>query len=271
MVLQPLDRFTDEPRTRPTLNKLLDLMQTPNDFALLPDLFRELRLAGRDPGPGMVAKTVRKAANKGQVGIAIELFRRTESTGLKINQEEVAKEVMRGAVERVVLGEWEQNVLDKAIKNVEVAWRLMGEPKQRDVRTKTETRDAREVPEVVGAALALVAARATKFGGAKDEDGQVMEWVNRFLKTTGRNEIELDETNWWDCNEKLMQLAPMVVGARLAAKVLGNTPETQELRKTAQLAERTIELAKGALESTLEEGQQRRGLQLSNSLLAQLE
>jgi len=155
-VLQPVNRLRDEPKTKATFAKIVDLLRGhPEDWHIMPQLLREFHLSGRSFNPRQIEKLVRRATLDGQLGMMMESFRQVDDLGVKMSTVGIARKVMLSAHERAVMADWGERELDKAIKNTEVCLLLAQDPKHVEgVKDK-----ARNCPEIYGAAMALVAAR----------------------------------------------------------------------------------------------------------------
>ena len=264
--LYPLDHLRDEPNTRKSFAKLLDLLRERKDWELLPDFLRELKASGRRLRAPLVAKMVRKAAGQGHMGLMMEVFRRVESTGLKLGDLEVTREVMQGAIQRAVRGDWGEQELDKALKHAELTLLSLEDPKHAAGKGQENPLDR---PEVIGVAMALAATKAAKYLGAKDEGGKVERYASRYLKSMEGKEISVDATSWRDGNDKLTMWVPSWQGIQMALKVLGK--DSQSAKGLSEVLARDLEPLIGMARSVVEahpapEEGRRRGIAMYEDL-----
>ena len=218
--LEPLDRLA-QPDTKDAFYQILDLLKEKKDWLMLPHFIRELNLSGRKLQRPMVERMIRRAAQTGYMGMAIELFRRTPVTGLKIDDAKIAMEIMLGAVHRAMAAEWGEEELGRALKNSEAALRMMLDTQH---GPKDQSLSPGHEAEVVGVPLALAGVSAVKYKGAKDEDGKVKEYARRFVQCFGRRNLELDEGDPVRANVFLTEWTPSWLGINMALKVVQKEP-----------------------------------------------
>lgn len=215
--LHPLSHVKDEPNTRASFAKALDLMTESGDFKNLPGFLQGLKTARRSIKDYQLEKAVRRANESGRQSIINDCLRRTESTGLSLGNLRVAREVVWGATLRAIQSDWSQKGVEKAAKYAENVWELMHDPRHGEKMHGME--NAKRRPEVLGVLVQLSAARATMSG----DKSAVEKYVSLMLSywERGREEMALEEGDWNDANYKLLMWAPVWHGIKLARKVLG--------------------------------------------------
>ena len=223
----------------------------------------------------MISKLLRRASDAGQVGLVLELFRRTATTGLKLDNLETALELMLCCLRRAVKGEWTERETEKALKHAESALFIMQEPSHVDNPAKSMAAK----PQIVGVALALAAIRAVKFKNGADEDGKVNLHAKRFLEQFPRGFMDriaskgFDRRKWWPCNDFLVTWVPSWVGVRLALQMVKEQEIKEQLNDVhdSQLEPLVLQ-AKEAVDGAPkpDEGE-RRGLDMYNDLAPLLE
>lgn len=215
--LHPLSHVEDEPKTRASFAKALDLMTETGDFKNLLGFLEGLRTARRSIKGYQLEKAVRRANASGRQSIINDCLRRTESTGLSLGDLRVAREVTWGATLKAMQSEWSQEGVEKAAKYTENIWELMHDPRHHEKMHGLE--DAKRRPEVLGVLVQLCAARA-KLGGDKSA---VEKYASLMLSNweNGKEELAIQEEDWNDANYKLLMWAPVWHGIQLAREVLG--------------------------------------------------
>lgn len=215
--LHPLSHVKDEPNTRASFAKALDLMTETGDFKNLPGFLEGLKTARRSIKGYQLEKAIRRANDCSRQSIVNECLRRTESTGLTLGNLRVAREAMWGATLRAVQSEWSQEGIEKAARHAEILWELMHDPRHHQKMHGTE--DAKKRPEILGILVQLSAARARKGG-----DKSAVEKYASFMLShwgNGRDEMIIGEGDWNDANYKLLMWAPVWHGIKLALEVSG--------------------------------------------------
>lgn len=224
--MHPLNHLTDEPNTRSSIAKVLDLMKEGRDWNNLPGFLEGLRTAKRKVRTWQVKKMVRRANVAGRQGTVMECLRRVEGTGVGLWELSVAREVMWGAVLRAGQAEWSKEGVEQALKFAEGVAELMEDPRHTLENAKgAGYADPRYMPEVVGVSVQLRAARAVLFGEGKDEGGRVKKGVEQLMACWGNKEMGFKEGGWNEANYQLMMWAPVWHGMKMAQKVLGKDSE----------------------------------------------
>lgn len=215
--LHPLSHVQDEPNTRASFAKALDLMTETGDFKNLPGFLEGLKTARRSIKGYQLEKAVRRANESARQSIINDCLRRTEKTGLSLGDLRVAREVMWGATLRAMQKEWSQEGIEKGAKYADNLWELMHD--SRHDEKMHGLKDAKRRPEVLGVLVQMSAARA-KMGG---DTGVVERYASLMLKNweNGRAELNLEKGDWNDANYKLLMWAPVWHGIALAREVIG--------------------------------------------------
>ncbi|KAL2050863.1 hypothetical protein ABVK25_008924 [Lepraria finkii] len=204
--LHPLDHKKDEPPTRPSIAKVVDLMTETGDWKNLPGFLEGLKTARRRVKGFQYEKMVRRANDCGRMGVVVDCLRRVEGTGMGLWDVRVARWVMWGAMAKAMQADWREEGVEKGAKFAEGIWELCCDPRHGGTRGGLE--DPKKRPEVVGVLVQMHAAKAHLFGGGKDEGGAVEKWVRVLLKVWGNTEMEVAEGDWYDANDKTLIWAP---------------------------------------------------------------
>ena len=176
-VLSPLNPVRGRPKKNEDLNKLLNLLSTSEDWSQLKDFLRELKIAKYVVDAPMIGKLIRKAVVDNQIGLILELFRRTETTGFKLKEFEFAREIMNGLITRAMTESWSKGSLERGLKNANTALKLMRDP--RHCPAYNVTLAGR--PEVLGAALALACNLCIRHSEGIDSDNLVTTYAQQLL------------------------------------------------------------------------------------------
>ena len=271
--LKPLSRVKDEPNTRKSLNKVLELLGEgeARDWDCLPGFLEGLKGAGRKISPAMVEKLVRRASEKGRQGTVMECLRRVERTGVVLDSPEVAREVMLGALRKAMQSEWSEEGVTKALKYAEGFLELMEDPRHVQGR-RLSSEDLRCRPETIGFAVLLAGVRAVKYSNKKDEDGKIRSYTERMLATWGNADYVVTNGAWSDANYKLVMWSPMWYGLKTAQQVLGENSEFgRSLDKALQDLAPSIQKAKDIISAEAPKNSKRRGLEMYSKLASVLE
>ncbi|KAI4150965.1 MAG: hypothetical protein LQ340_003783 [Diploschistes diacapsis] len=262
--LEPLDHF-DEPNTRAAFHRVLSLLQEKKDWEVFAHFLNELRLSGRKISRVMVQRIIKKAAHTGHMGMAIELFRRTPLTGLRIEDTQIAMEIMLGAMHRAVAAEWGEGELERAQKNAETALRMMADPNH---GPEDVVAGPANEAEVVGVPLALAGARAVKYKGGKDEEGKVKQHAERFAECFQGRRLELDGGSAVEANLFLAHWAPAWFGIHMASRILQGEPGITDALNDIEVSQLDplLKRAMESAESQDPQAEKRRGVKLYNNL-----
>ena len=262
--MHPLNHVQDEPNTRSSFAKALDLMTETRDFKNLPGFLEGLKTARRSIKGYQLEKAVRRANESGRQSIVNDCLRRTQTTGLSLGDLQVAREVMWGATLRAMQKEWSQEGIEKGAKYADNLWELMHDSRHDEKMHGLE--DAKRRPEVLGVLVQMSAARA-KMGGDKIV---VEKYASLMLKNweNGRAELDFEEGNWNDANYKLLMWAPVSHGITLAREVVGaQSPLGKRLReKMSQDVEPLVKKCQEILSANAPQEGKRRGLNMHEKL-----
>ena len=214
VTLKPLNRFKDEPNSTGAFHKVLGLIKEKKDWDVIPGFLEGLRYSRRVLGKDMQEKLVRRAALGGRTGLVIELLRRSEKTGLRIENRAIAWWAMRGALETAIQSDWSEDGLKKAAHQALVLLELTDDPRNGVRKDITDEEDPRKRAETLGLAMGLLAA-----GGG--EVREVRRLAQRMLKTFSYADLRVEDGNWRDANSKLLMWAPVRWAIEKALGVLG--------------------------------------------------
>ncbi|MCJ1258607.1 hypothetical protein MMC24_006440 [Lignoscripta atroalba] len=265
--LQPLNRLTDEPNTKASFSKILELMKESSDWACLPGFLEGLKGSRRKVTHAMLEKMVRRAAEMGMQGVVMDCLRRVERTGVVLDGVGLAREVMWGAILKAIQSGWSEGGLQKALKYGEDVLEMMEDPRHMNGR-KLSSDDPRCKPEIVGVVLHLAAVRASKFKDGKDEDGKVQKYTERMLAMWGNANFAIKEESWWDANYSLMMWSPVWYGMKMARQILGeNSVLGRKLNGTLlQDVTPVVQRARDVMQAQAPEHSRRRGLMMYSDL-----
>ncbi|KAL8867760.1 MAG: hypothetical protein Q9174_005451 [Haloplaca sp. 1 TL-2023] len=219
--LHPLDRVKDEPSTRKSLRKMMELCEGGDWVNVIPFL-QGMRDAGRVIRGDQTSMMIRRMSKKGGEGVVLEVLRRTGATGVRLGDIRVARQVMWCAVRKCINSGFEQESVKEAERFVENAWAMCSEERHVDKETKAEFGDPKTRPEIVGVVLWARALRSVLFEEARDEDGKVRR-AAEMLFAVWQNPSKAAAGHWRDANMELDMWAPVWHGMNMARKVIGET------------------------------------------------
>lgn len=220
--LHPLDKRRDEPATRSSFAKVVELMGESGDWGNMAGFLEGLKVARRKLAGWQVEKMVRRANEGGKMGVVHDILRRVEKTGVGLWDVGVCREVMRGAVLKATQSGWSEEGIEKGVKYAENIWELMWDPRHVEEQKKVGM-DPRRRPEIVGVMILMHGVKAIKLEGGKDEGGMVEKYAEIMLKRweNSRGIMVVDEQDWSDANYKLCVWAPVWHGIKVARQVVG--------------------------------------------------
>ena len=216
--LHPLDHKKDEPPTRSSVAKVVNLMAETKDWRNLPGFLEGLKTARRRVPGYQIEKMVRKANEDGRQGVIHDCLRRVESTGFALCHIEVGREVMRGAVYKAIQNGWSEEGVEKAVKYAQNIWELMFDP--RHTEDQTAESDPKRRSDVIGVLVQLHAAKAFMFGDRKDQENLVEKYATMMLTWWDNAELEVKQEDRFDASKKLLMWAPVWHGMKMACQVL---------------------------------------------------
>lgn len=235
--------FTDKvravPSTKKSLYEIIDLMKTPDDWAILPRLLEGLCVqAGRKLRYDQYGKMIRRAAMAGCIHTILTCAREVKRTDFRLDSQELANDLMINIQVEAILSDWDAAETAKALQRTErVLDMLEEEDHQPASRKKAEEAAARTYPLykdplILGARLHMAAAMAVKHEGGVDIDGKVAKYAREIvaLWPEGRGVAELYGEEDLKADPSLQHLrhdtqivftvAPLLHGFRLAAQVV---------------------------------------------------
>ena len=210
--MTPLNRFKDEPNSTEAFHNVLNLIKEEKDWDVIPGFLEGLNYSGRVLTKAMQEKLVRRAALAGRTGLIIELFRRSEKTGVRIDNLAVARWAMRGALETAIRSNWSDEGSKKAAHQAIVLMELMDDPRNGVREGIKDEYDPRKRPNILALAMGLLAT-----GGGEVQE--VTKLAQRMLETP-ISAVQVEDGNWRDANSKLIKWAPVWWGIQTALGVL---------------------------------------------------
>lgn len=268
--LHPLDKRRDEPPTRSSFARVVQLMGESGDWGNMAGFLEGLKVARRKLAGWQVEKMVRRANEGGKMGVVHDILRRVEKTGVGLWDVKVCREVMRGAIWKGVQSGWSEEGIERGVKYAENIWELMWDPRHVEEQEKAGM-DPKARPEIVGVMVLMHAIKAVKLGGGKDERGLVEKYAEVMLKRweNSRGEMLVDEQDWSDANYKLLTWAPVWHGMRMARQVVGaGTPLGERIgEKLSQDLEPLMQISQAVLLAHAPEEGTRRGLKMYEDIL----
>ncbi len=269
--MRPIDRTKDEPDTRSTIAKILELMPQAGNEAWdnLPGFLMGLKTAKRRLKGWQVEKIVRRACTAKKEGLIMQCVYMVERTGLGLWELGAVREMMWAAVRRAEESGWSKKGVERGLKFAEGVWMLMQDPRHLVPRNSILT-DPMSRPEVVGVLVQLQAAQAVMFNDNNDEGGKVAEYSNILLALWPKDGAEValgEDSDWHEANQKAVMWAPVAHGMKLARQVLG--PESDMGREFGAKLEKELEplltkardLLSTKAETDVEEERSRRGIE----------
>ncbi|KAI4159568.1 MAG: hypothetical protein LQ342_006478 [Letrouitia transgressa] len=265
--LLPLDH-KEEPQTRSSLNRMLELMKEGRDWVNLPAFLENLWLSKRKIKDWQMVKIVRRASDNGNQGIILECLRRMEKTGMVLADLEVARAVMWGGMKKCMQTDWTEQGLEAAEKYLNSVWNLMEDERHVKKEIQRTKNDPRMRPEIVGVMLQVQAVRRA-FYGEGVERGSVQQSAEILLASWDNMEADIDELDWNDANRKLMMWVPVWHGIKMAVGLLGESPLRMKLEnKMTKDLEPKIQKAREVVLAYAPQPEKRLGLSVYEALLS---
>ncbi|MCJ1475813.1 hypothetical protein MMC13_004477 [Lambiella insularis] len=260
--LVPLDHLKDEPSTKAAFHKLLNLFTTKGDWNVLPTFLEGLKGSGRKVTQRMAEKIARHATEAGRIRIIIQCLQMVDRTGIKLDNVNLAREVMLGSLGTAIRGGWSDESLAKAAKQAEEILDLMEDPGHTPSKEASKMLDPRQAPDIVAVAMGLVAVRAAKASEATDLEGKVEKHARKVLDLWKNAEITSPITTWWDANRELIKWGPVEQAMVVALQVLGEESDTGGRLATVlkRDVQPLVETAKNVLLTDGAKKRQRRGM-----------
>lgn len=268
--LRPLDKRRDEPPTRGSFAKVVQLMGETGDWGNMAGFLEGLKVAKRKLKGWQLEKMIRRANDGGKQGVVYDLLRRADKTGVGLWDLGVCREVMRGAVLKGIQRGWSEEGVEKGVRYAESIWELMWESKHRDEQKKAGV-DPRGRPEIIGVMVLMHAVKAVKFGGANDGGPMVEKYAELMLERweNSRDVMVVDRQDWSDANYKLLIWAPVWQGMKMAQQVVGaGTPLGKRVEeKLRQDVEPLLQKSQAIISAHTPEEGMRRGLKMYEDIL----
>jgi hypothetical protein len=255
--------FTDKvravPSTKMSLYQVIDLMKTPDDWAILPRLLEGLCVqAGRKMRYEQYGKMIRRASMAGCIHTILTCAREVKRTNFKLDSHEIANDVMINVQVEAILSDWDAAETAKALQRTERVLDMLEEkdhqPTQKKGQTAKRTYPLYKDPLILGARLHMAAAMAVKHNGGVDSDGNVAKYAREIvaLWPEGRGVLDLYGEEDFRADQSLRHLrhdtqvvftvAPVLHGFRLAAQVV-DAELAQQLESRAATLEKELSAA----------------------------
>lgn len=234
--LRPLNRMRDEPLTRTSIIKILQLMREAKNWQNLAPFLIGLRNSQRVLRQPHLEKMVRTACEQGNEGAIMECLRQSEKTGVELWQVGVAVELMWRAMGRAIEGNWTEEAVDRGLRLADSLWIMMQDPKH----ANEQLLDPTQCPETVGVMVQLHAAKAVMFHEQKDIHGKVVEYTQRLLALWEKMNFPNSDSDVRTATLNLMKWAPVWHGMKMARKV---SEVTSEMKKELGIRVKEVEVA----------------------------
>ncbi|OIW34050.1 hypothetical protein CONLIGDRAFT_652421 [Coniochaeta ligniaria NRRL 30616] len=257
------DPVRDVPSTKKSLYDIIDLMKTPDDWAILPRLLEGLCVqAGRKLHYNQYGKLIRRAAMAGCIHTILTCAREVKRTNFKLDNQEIALDVMVNIQVEAILSDWDAAETAKALQRTERVLDMLEEKdhqpttkKKADDTTPKRTYPLHKDPLILGSRLHMAAAVAAKHNGGVDADGKVAKYAREIvaLWPEGKGALALYGEEDFAADPSLQHLrhdtqitytvAPLLHGFRLAADVVEDQELAGQLRTRAEVLERELSTA----------------------------
>ena len=220
----------------------------------------------------MATKLVRKANESGRQGTVMQILKGVERTGVGLRGAELVREVLGGAVMRARAAGWGAGEgVARALRYAEGVVELCEDPRHTGGRGIT-AEDARTRPEVFGTVLLLASVKGARFDGGRDEGGKVRKYAEKMMGWWRNAGLVFDGQDRYAANRILFTWSPVWHGMRMALDCLdeGSDLAAQVKKAMAQDLEPVLEQAKNLLAAKAPDGKRGRGLDMYESLSAEL-
>jgi hypothetical protein len=261
------DLMRDLPNTGATIRRILDLLKTPDDWAILPRLLEGLYVQSRRKLKFPNAcKIIRRASIAGCTHTIMTCAREVKRTNFKLDKHEKANDLMVSIQTEAILNDFDEAETAKALQRTERVLDMLEEKDHQPLKRQRLQREGGTYPLwkdplLLGARLHMAAAMAVKHRGGADADGKVAKYARELvaLWPEGKGMLELysDQDARVDPSVKhlrhpvqvLHTAAPVRHGFELAAQVVDGEL-AQQLRERGRALERdlTVALAERPLE-----------------------
>lgn len=269
------DKVRDVPSTKKSLYEIIDLMKTPDDWAVLPRLLEGLCVqAGRKLRYDQYGKMIRRAAMAGCIHTILTCAREVKRTNFRLDSHETVNDVMINIQVEAVMSGWDAAETAKALQRTERVLDMLEEedhqplPKKKGEILPKRTYPLHKDPLILGARLHMAAAVAAKHNGRADADGKVVRYARELVALWpdadkgaaalyGEADVAADPSlaHLRHDTQITYTVAPLVHGFRLAAQVVeaeGDAELAAQLRARVDTLEE--ELAGALARRPLAEG-----------------
>jgi len=168
----------------------------------------------------MAERMIRRAGQAGRLNIIIEILRRVERTGLKLDDVYLARVFMFGALQTATQSGWSAAGAAKAAKQAEEGLFFLEDPKHAPEEDSPRTLDPRRAPDVVASAMGLMA-----FHGLKGKDAteglKVEKYAKQVLDLWENRDMDIEEGDWPGANQKLVVWGMVERGLEWTVHLLG--------------------------------------------------
>ncbi|OAA67380.1 hypothetical protein ISF_03556 [Cordyceps fumosorosea ARSEF 2679] len=194
----PIDRSKDIPNSKKSFNKVMNLMETPEDWANLGTLLAGYKKAGVKLRSQHWGKIVRRAEETGNIYAVIECTKQAEKTGLKLQTHEMVVRLLAGINDKIINGNQAATV--QAVKWMDMTLDLLH--RQDQVKKREAAADAKVHASRLARGLVLFT-RASAVS-AKQAVGEDAAAELTLLK----DELELLNTLWKNADLKDLASLP---------------------------------------------------------------
>lgn len=191
--LRWIDRKRDIPKRRPLVSKALHLIMDSesNDWQNLPLVLEGMKEGVKKPLREQdLEMLVRKALQRGKLGVIIQCLQQSEKTGMSLEQEYVLRSVVYGLREMAFRSGWDRATTAKALRDANVISLLL-ESEEHGSGRKLKPDDPRVRPEILGVFLELAAVYAKKHSESKDGQGLVKAYAGRLVSSLAARNAEV--------------------------------------------------------------------------------
>jgi hypothetical protein len=193
------DRLRDLPNTQAALHKIINLLKTPDDWAILPRLLEGLVVQSkRKLKYPNICMLIRRASIAGCLHTIMTCAREVKRTGFRLDQHEKACDLMVNIQIEAILSDFDEGETSKALQRTErVLDMLEEEGHQPTIRKDREIPDRsyplHKDPILLAGRLHMAAAMAVKHQNGQDTDGKVAKYARELvaLWPEGRGVLEL--------------------------------------------------------------------------------
>lgn len=254
------DLLKEMPNTKDLLRKVVALMKTPDDWAVLPRLLEGVCVQGkRKLKKDDYSKLVRKASLAGCVHTVLTCAREVKRTNFKLDNREVVTDLLANIQVEAVRADYSEEATNKALQRTERVMEMLEDenhqPKLKRGQTEAHIFPLYKEPIFLAARLHMAAALAVKHRGGVDEDGKVTKYAKELVTLWPENQgmsdlYKTDEHTGGKANaERLRHPAKMLItgapvqnGMQLAAQVV-DAELAKELRNRAQAVAKDVQAA----------------------------